>query len=99
MQVLANTLEIDNATAIGIGNIAGAGLVTYLTTDGANQLGNLGGHSVNKQRFKDYTGFAAVNPDSSIVDPRYWQPTSSDDTIGAFTYQKHIAPQLALIEG
>lgn len=94
-----DVLNLDASTPIGIGNIAGNGLVAHLISDGSNQLGNLGGHKANRQRYRDYTNFKAVNPDAYIVDPRYWQPFFTDDGTGVFNYQEHVVPQLSLVPG
>lgn len=94
-----DSLITDQTNPIGIGNVAGNGVVLHLINDGINQLGNLGGHQYNKQRYSDYTGYQPVNPDGYLNDPRFWQPTYSDDGFGTFTYQEHIVPQLSLVPG
>jgi hypothetical protein len=95
----ADALNVNTSTPIGIGNVAGAGVVTHLLNDGSNQLGSLGGHKYFKQRYQDYTGYVPLNPGGTLKDIRFWQPVLADDSIGVFNYQAHILPQLSVVPG
>jgi len=94
-----DTLSVDTTTAIGIGNVAGTAVATFLVNDGANQLGKLGGHAAFLQRYRDYTNYVPINPGGTIVDIRFWQPLLADDSVGNFNYQVHVVPQLSAVPG
>ena len=99
ISVASDSTITDPTSPIGIGNLAGKGVLESLIKDGTNQLGNLGGHNYNKQSYRDYTNYQPVNPDVNLVHPRYWQPFISDDSAGVFSYQTHVVPQLSIVPG
>jgi hypothetical protein len=82
----------DPASAAGIGNLAGRGVLYSRHRDGANQLGDLrqGGYS-------DWTMWRPVNPPDSIVEPRRFQPPSSVDAQGQKQVRNFGAAHFALV--
>jgi hypothetical protein len=82
----------DPATPQGIGNLAAAAVLTFRHGDGSNQLGDLATGA-----YSDYTGYQAVNPPDSIVDPNRWQPLRVSDGHGGFVIQKYTTPQWGLV--
>ena len=88
--------SVDTATAVGIGNVAGAALVAAREHDGMNQLGDEGGQVYNRRMYLDYTGYEPVNPPTRIIDPRRWQPLLLSQPSGPITVQTFRTPQYAL---
>jgi hypothetical protein len=88
----ATDRSTDPATPTGIGNAAGAAVLAFRHTDGANQLGDLAPGS-----YADYTGYVAVNSPSEIVDPNRWQPLLATDAQGITSVQKFVGAQWGLV--
>ena len=84
----------DTATAVGIGNVAGAAVVAAREHDGMNQLGDEGGRTHNRQPYADYTGYRPVNTPHELVDPTRWQPLIVSDRLGNFQAQQFATPQM-----
>jgi hypothetical protein len=81
-------ISTDITKPSGVGNVACAVVLNFRHNDGSNQLGNLTPSGVP---YADYTGYAAVNPPSTVpVDPatvrdvNHWQPLQYFDSSGAF---------------
>ena len=83
----------------GIGNLAADGVLAFAADDGANQRGNL---TASGAPYSDYTGYAAVNPPtttlqpstpSDIPHPDRWQPLAYSDATGAVRIPGFIGPQ------
>ena len=92
----ANDISTDTSTPSGIGNVACTAVLNFRHNDGSNQLGNLTASGVP---YADYTGYAAVNPPSTVpVDPstvldvNHWQPLQYFDASSTFVTPKYIAP-------
>jgi hypothetical protein len=90
----------DNSTSkqnpIGIGNLAGAAVVSFREHDGDNQLGDEGGRVYNLEPYRDYTGYKPVNTAYEITNPSRWQPSFKTNGTGLFTIQQFVTPQWAL---
>lgn len=84
----------DAATAVGIGNLAGAGVVAARERDGMNQLGDEGGRTYNPQPYADYLGYEPVNTPYRLRDPSRWQPNIFTRGNGIFQVQQFVTPQL-----
>ena len=84
--------SVDPSTPQGIGNLAAAAVLALRHGDGSNQLGDLAAGA-----YADYTGYQAVNPPDSIVDPNRWQPLRISDGHGGFVVQKYTTPQWGLV--
>ncbi|MCC6992099.1 MAG: vanadium-dependent haloperoxidase [Acidobacteria bacterium] len=78
----------DLSVPAGLGNRCAALVLTARHSDGANQLGNLGGGA-----YSDYTGYTPVNTPDRLVDPNRWQPLRTPDG----GQQVFIAPQWRLV--
>lgn len=85
--------SVDTATAVGIGNVAGAALVAAREHDGMNQLGDAGGQVYNRRMYLDYTGYEPVNPPTRLINPGRWQPLLLSQPSGAITVQTFRTPQ------
>ena len=91
--------SLDPSTAVGIGNLTAAAVLSYRHHDGSNQLGDLTASGVP---YADYTGYAAVNPAlvvaapsalSLFVVPGRWQPLSYfNPDLGTVVTPNFIAP-------
>src|SRR5215470_5357055 len=86
----------DTTTAVGIGNVAGAAVMTAREHDGMNQLGDHDGQVYNRRMYLDYTGYEPVNPPQRLVDPGRWQPLLLSKPSGPITVQTFRTPQWAL---
>jgi hypothetical protein len=97
----------DLSTPVGIGNVAGQGVVKFAQHDGMNMLG-FEGRKYNPRPFADYTGYQPVNTAFELIDPSAWQPivepnhralgplvTGAGD-LGIFGVQEFVTPQLRL---
>lgn len=82
----------DLSTPQGVGNVAAASVIRFRHEDGSNQLGDLA-----PGPYADYTGYHAVNPPDTIVDPNRWQPLRVSDGHGGFVIQKYTTPQWAFV--
>jgi hypothetical protein len=91
-----NDTSTDLGTPVGIGNVAGAAVVSARENDGMNQLGDAGGRTYNRRRYDDYTGYAPVNTPYELSDPRRWQPDIVTGGNGLFFGQTFVTPQLAM---
>ncbi len=78
----------DQATPVGIGNLAGIGALEGRLRDGMNQLGN----------YQDNTGYMPVNSAYVLRDPSRWQPGLRLQGTGVYTVQQFVTPQLANTE-
>lgn len=82
-------------TAVGVGNLAAAIVLTYRHDDGANQLGNR-----HPGAYSDYTGYQPTNTYTQVNDLNHWQPLATpngsfqggclDD--GSLTVQTYVGP-------
>lgn len=92
----------DPTTAVGIGNLAGLGVVEARENDGMNQLGNednLGKDGpFRRVPYADYTGFRPVNSAYELIDPSKWQPAVTTTGYGIFKVQQYVTPQFALTD-
>ncbi|MFR9776109.1 vanadium-dependent haloperoxidase [Micromonospora sp. MS34] len=84
----------DPSTPVGIGNLAGKGLVAVREHDGMNQLGDEGGQVYHRQPYSDYTGYRPRNTAYELTDPSHWQPDIVTKGNGVFKVQQFITPQL-----
>jgi hypothetical protein len=87
----------DTRTPAGVGNTACSAVLEFRHNDGSNQLGSLSASGVP---YSDYTGYAPVNPPSTvpvipatILDPNRWQPLQYTDPTGAFVTQTFLGAQ------
>ncbi|WP_234320063.1 DUF6851 domain-containing protein [Streptomyces sp. SBT349] len=92
----------DRTSPIGIGNVAGKGLLAAGERDGMNSLGDEG-RRYNGRPFEDYTGYEPVNSAFELRNPSRWQPQltthnrrhgESLGDKGVFTVQQFLTPQL-----
>ncbi|HEV2377047.1 MAG TPA: hypothetical protein VGS19_33405 [Streptosporangiaceae bacterium] len=102
-----NDNSTDLTTPIGIGNVAGMGVVKLAQQDGMNMLG-FEGRKYNPRPFFDYTGYRPVNTAYELLDPTRWQPqfepnhralgplTTGTGEKGIWEVQQHVTPQLRL---
>ncbi len=88
----------DTTTPIGIGNVAGAGVVSGRERDGMNQLGDADGRIYNPTPYMDYTGYAPVNTAYELANPSRWQPDVQRQGMGLYKIQQFVTPQYALVE-
>ena len=86
--------NMDPTNPIGIGNIAGMGVVKARVNDGMNQLGNEGGVKYNRQPYKDYTNYTPVNTYYKLRHPGRWQPAGGTNGFGKFNIQQFVTPQM-----
>jgi len=98
--------SVDPTTAVGIGNLAGKGVVAARRRDGMNLLGDEG-RKYHPKPFADYTGYRPVNTAYELVDPAHWQPALTPHhrrlgpgpgDKGVFTVQHFVTPQMGLVE-
>jgi hypothetical protein len=98
--------SVDPASPVGIGNLAGKGVVAARRRDGMNMLGDEG-RRYNPKPFADYTGYRPANTAYELVNPSRWQPQltphrrrlgpgASDK--GIFTVQSFVTPQMRLVK-
>jgi hypothetical protein len=80
-------------TAVGIGNVAAAALISFRHDDGSNQLGNRA-----PGPYADYTGYQPVNSPSQVADPNRWQPLLVYNSSGDATTQQFVGPQWGLVK-
>ena len=85
----------DTTTPIGIGNLAGWGVVAAREHDGMNQLGDEGGRKYNRRPYADYTGYMPVNTAYELLDASRWQPNVGTRGNGLFQVQQFVTPQYA----
>ncbi|GAA4733300.1 vanadium-dependent haloperoxidase [Phytohabitans rumicis] len=92
----------DPTSPVGIGNLAGKGVVAARLRDGMNQLGDVG-RRYNPVPYRDYTGYRPVNTAFKLVNPSRWQPQLTPHRRrhgagvgdkGIFTVQHFVTPQL-----
>ena len=76
------------AEPVGIGNVAGKGVLLGRLYDGMNQVGN----------YQDTTGYMPVNTAFVLHDPSRWQPGMRLQGTGVYTVQHFVTPQLANVE-
>ena len=94
-------LSSDPTTAVGIGNLAGTGVVAARSGDGMNQLGrrpapqSSGESSYHPKPYGDYTGYEPVNTAYELSDPSRWQPKMQTTGFGIFQIQHFVTPQYA----
>ena len=88
----------DPLTPVGIGNLAGVGVVEGRRNDGMNQVGNADGRMYNFEPFSDYTGYKPVNTAYKLVAPSRWQPDVQRVGLGIYKVQQFVTPQWALVE-
>ncbi|NOU51021.1 vanadium-dependent haloperoxidase [Pseudoalteromonas sp. JBTF-M23] len=84
--------QINQSTAIGIGNLAGLAVVQARQNDGMNQLGNddVGAGTA----YADSTRYSPVNTAYEIENPSRWQPNMSEHRYGQYSIQQFVTPQL-----
>jgi hypothetical protein len=96
----------DPTSPVGIGNLAGKGVIAARARDGMNLLGDEG-RRYNPRPFADYTGYRPVNTAFDLVNPSRWQPQlgSHRRRLGAgvgdkgvFTVQHFVTPQMRLVK-
>jgi hypothetical protein len=86
----------DTTTAVGIGNLAGWGVVAAREHDGMNQLGDEGGRTYNRRPYADYTGYKPFNTAYDLLDASRWQPNLiTRGGLGIFQAQTGEMPQWA----
>lgn len=90
--------NMDPTNPVGIGNIAGMGVVNARLNDGMNQLGNEGGVNFNRQPYKDYTGYIPFNSFYEVLDPSRWQPAGGTNGLGKFSVQQYVTPQMEFVK-
>jgi len=88
----------DLTTPIGLGNVAGMGVVTGREQDGMNQLGDEGGRLNNPMPYMDYTGYKPRNTAYRLKNPSRWQPDLQRQGMGIYKVQQFVTPQYALVE-
>lgn len=86
--------NMDPGNPIGIGNIAGFGVVNARLHDGMNQLGDEGGVKYNRKPYMDYTGYKPVNTYYQLKHPGRWQPAPGTNGFGKFNVQQFVTPQM-----
>jgi hypothetical protein len=96
----------DPTSPVGIGNLAGKGVIAARARDGMNLRGDEG-RRYNPKPFADYTGYQPVNTAFDLVNPSRWQPqlTPHRRRLGAgvgdkgvFTVQQFAIPQMRLVK-
>ena len=86
--------QTDTASASGIGNAAGKGVVAAREHDGMNQLGDENGRQYNGQPYADYIGYVPTNTPYKLTDPSHWQPNVVTKGNGLFQTQQFVTPQM-----
>jgi hypothetical protein len=99
--------SVDPTSPVGIGNLAGKGVVAARLRDGMNQLGDEG-RRYNPKPYRDYTGYRPVNTAYELVHPSRWQPQLTPHRRrngqvgpgdkGIFEVQHFVTPQLRLVK-
>lgn len=89
--------SIDLTSPVGLGNVAGAGVVAGRENDGMNQLGDMA-RSHNPMPYMDYTGYRPVNTAYKLRNPSRWQPDLQRQGMGIYKIQQFVTPQYALVE-
>ncbi|GAA4733328.1 vanadium-dependent haloperoxidase [Phytohabitans rumicis] len=98
--------SVDPTSAVGIGNLAGKGVVAARRQDGMNMVGDVG-RRYNPQPFADYTGYRPVNTAFKLTNPSRWQPQlaphrrrlgAGPGDKGIFTVQHFVTPQMGLVK-
>jgi vanadium-dependent haloperoxidase-like protein/uncharacterized protein DUF6851 len=84
----------NTVSPIGIGNSAGAAIVTARERDGMNQLGDEGGRKYNLRPYADYLGYQPVNTAYELRNPSRWQPDIVTSGNGIFQAQQFATPQM-----
>jgi hypothetical protein len=84
----------DPTMPVGIGNLAGMGLVANRERDGMNQLGDEGGCRYNCEPYADYLGYEPVNSAYKLWFPSRWQPAVVSLGNGLFQVQQFVTPQM-----
>ena len=84
----------DPTTAVGIGNLAGRGVVAVREHDGMNQLGDEGDQVYHRRPYADYTGYEPVNTAYELRQPGRWQPDVVTTGNGIFRVQQFVTPQI-----
>jgi hypothetical protein len=82
-----------STTAVGIGKVVAAAVLSFRHHDGSNQLGDLAPGA-----YSDYTGYQPVNDPSNVTDPNRWQPLLVFGSTGEGTVQKFVAPHWGLVK-
>jgi len=97
--------SVDPTSPVGIGNLAGKGVVADRARDGINLFGDVG-RRYHPKPFADYTGYEPVNTAYELTNPSRWQPaiTPHRRRLGAglgdkgvFTIQQFATPHLRLV--
>ena len=83
---------------VGIGNVAGAAIVTGRSRDGMNQLGDEDGRTFNLTPYADYTGYRPLNTAYKLRRPSRWQPDLQVQGLGIYKIQQFVTPQYGLVE-
>ncbi len=87
----------DPATAVGLGNLAGAAIVAFREHDGMNQLGDEGMQLYHQTPYADYLGFEPSNTAYRLYNPSKWQPAIVSDRTGIFRVQQFVTPQWRVV--
>lgn len=90
--------SMDITTPVGIGNVAGFGVVQGRLQDGMNQVGDADGRDFNPEPYRDYTGYRPVNTAYRLYAPSRWQPDLQRQLMGIYKIQQFVTPQYALTE-
>lgn len=85
-----NDTSRDPNTPAGLGNAIAEKLLDFRHSDGANQLGNLGG---TREPYADYTGYKSINTPTNLIDPNQWQPQMAKNGKGIEAEQEFLLPQ------
>jgi hypothetical protein len=93
-----NDDSTDTTTPVGIGNVAGMGVVNGRINDGMNQVGDADGRTHNFEPYSDYTGYKPVNTAYRLLLPSRWQPDVTKQLMGIYKVQQFVTPQWALVE-
>ena len=93
-----NDHSTDVTTPVGVGNVAGAAVVSAREHDGMNQLGDEDGSLYFRRPYSDYTGYKPRNSAEWLRDPRYWQPDTLTNGSGIFYSQQFVTPQLGVTQ-
>jgi len=99
--------SVSPTSPVGIGNLAGKGVVAARRRDGINFTGDVG-RRYNPRQFADYTGYRPVNTAFKLSNPTRWQPqltphrrrlgTGGAGDKGIFTVQHFVTPQMRLVK-
>ena len=86
--------SLDPTTPVGIGNLAGMGVVAGRLHDGMNQLGDEGGCLYHCEPYADYLGYEPLNTADKLRFPSRWQPAIVSKGNGLFSVQQFVTPQM-----